>query len=342
MRILIVDDCEMARNFAAFPLREAGHEVVEAGSGEEALGIIESQGIRLIITDWMMPGMSGPDLCRRIRSLSSSYAYLILVTAREGVAATVEGLEAGADDFIVKPYDSRELLARVRTGQRVLALETRDLMIFALARLAESRDPETSAHLERVQAFSTQLSITLRDVGSFPEAIDDAFIQEIRLTSPLHDIGKIGVPDCVLLKAGRLDDNEFELMKTHTDIGARCLESVLEKNPDARFLAVARDIAAYHHERYDGMGYPRGLVGEKIPLAARIVAVADIYDALTSKRVYKDAFTHEVARSIIVAGRGSQFDPKVIDAFRLCERRFIEISHDMLDRDERRSQPEAA
>lgn len=119
-----------------------------------------------------------------------------------------------------------------------------------------------------VQAYSTQLAITLRDVGSFEDDIDDAFIQEIRLTSPLHDIGKIGIPDCVLLKAGRLDDNEFELMKTHTTIGARCLESVLVQNPDAHFLSVARDIAHHHHERFDGMGYPSGLMGDKIPLAA--------------------------------------------------------------------------
>ena len=154
--------------------------------------------------------------------------------------------------------------------------------------------------------------------GDYPELI--------YLTSPLHDIGKVGIPDCVLLKPGRLDDSEFAVMKTHAYLGGQTLLVALEHFPDAAYLQMARDIAMYHHERYDGKGYPMGLAGENIPLCARIVGVADVYDALVSRRVYKQAFSHEIARSLIVEGRGTQFDPKVVDAFMANEKDFESIA----------------
>jgi putative two-component system response regulator len=204
----------------------------------------------------------------------------------------------------------------------MLSLETRDVAIFAMAKLAESRDPETGAHLERVQRYARALTQQLRRAGRFAGQIDDEFIRLIYLTSPLHDIGKVGIPDCVLLKPGRLSDHEFEMMKAHTTLGGQTLEAALRKFPNVKFLQMARDIAMTHHERVDGKGYPAGLAGDSIPLAGRIVAVADVYDALTSKRVYKDAFGHEVAKSIIVADAGTHFDPLVVDAFVAAEAEF--------------------
>jgi putative two-component system response regulator len=161
--------------------------------------------------------------------------------------------------------------------------------------------------------------------------IDDEFVHLVYQTSPLHDIGKVGIPDSILLKPGRYSDDEFELMKAHTTIGAETLDAALAQNPKARFLQVAREIAAAHHERYDGRGYPLGLSGEEIPLSARIVAVADVYDALTSKRVYKDAFAHHVARNIILKDSGTHFDPDVVDAFLAVEAQFVDIRNALFE-----------
>ena len=160
-----------------------------------------------------------------------------------------------------------------------------------------------------------------------PAEINMLFIENIFLSSPLHDIGKIGIPDYVLLKMDRLDDREFEIMKTHTTIGYTTLNAAAQSDGRAEYLVMSADIALYHHERYDGKGYPSGLKGEKIPLCARIVALADVYDALVSKRVYKTAFPHEVARSIIIGEKGMHFDPMIIDAFIESENHFIEVHH---------------
>jgi putative two-component system response regulator len=234
-------------------------------------------------------------------------------------------MSAGADDFVAKPYHAAELVARLRAGERVLALETREMAIFALAKLVESRDEDTGNHLERVQHYSRALAQELAKKPAFQGAIDAEFIRLIHLTSPLHDIGKVGIPDSILLAPGRLNDAEFAIMKTHTTLGAKTLDVALRRYPGARFLQFARDIAASHHERYDGTGYPLGLAGEEIPLCARTVALADVYDALTSKRVYKPALDHVVARSIVVKGSGSQFDPAIVQAFLAAEQEFIAI-----------------
>lgn len=295
-------------------------------NGREALDAIHEESYRLVITDWEMPEMDGIELCKAIRAGNfSGYVYIILLTSRDSPQETVEGLSAGADDFIVKPFNPGELIARVRSGERVLSLETREVAIFALAKLAESRDPETGAHLERVRSFARVLTQELSKHEKFRNELDAEFIRLIFLTSPLHDIGKVGIPDGVLLKPGRLSDEEFDIMKTHTVIGATTLSAALSKFPEAKFLRMARDIALTHHERFDGTGYPNGLVGEDIPLCGRIVALADVYDALTSKRVYKEAFMHSLARSIILEESGSHFDPNVVDAFLACEQEFIKI-----------------
>ncbi|MEX0886090.1 MAG: HD domain-containing phosphohydrolase, partial [Phycisphaeraceae bacterium] len=282
----------------------------------------------IVISDWMMPEMNGLELCRWIRANDTGndrYTYLILLTSRSGQEDRMTALSAGVDDFMTKPVDQAELRARMSNAQRLLSLETRDVAIFALAKLAESRDPETGAHLERVRSYCRLLAESLRERGPYREQIDDEFARLIYLTSPLHDIGKVGIPDRVLLKPGRLNDDEFDAMKQHTLIGAATLGALAEKFPSAKFLRMAHEIALSHHERWDGSGYPNGWRGEAIPLAGRIVALADVYDALTCKRVYKAAFTHATARAMIVEESGTHFDTAIVDAFTRMEEAFIDI-----------------
>jgi putative two-component system response regulator len=273
-----------------------------------------------------MPEMNGLDLCRAIRTeLLRGYVYVILLTGRNTPEERVQGICAGADEFVSKPYHNAEMLARVGTAERVLSLETRDVAIFAMARLAESRDPETGAHLERVRSYSRILAQYLGAKDKYRNEITPEYARLIYQTSPLHDIGKVGIPDSVLLKPGRLSDREFEVMKTHATIGAQTLDAALREFPEIKFLQMGRDIAATHHERFDGEGYPARLAGDNIPLCGRIVALADVYDALTSKRVYKAAFSHDIALAIIQAESGAQFDKDIVESFVRNEAKFSEI-----------------
>lgn len=326
MRILVADDDEISRDLIEHALMKAGYEVETAADGQAALDIIRSGRCRLVISDWSMPHLSGVELCRVVRNeVCEGYVYLILLTSHSSPHEIVEGMSAGADDFIGKPFNPSELIVRVRAGERILALETREMAIFALAKLSESRDPETGHHLERVQCYSRLLTQALMKTPKFRDQIDPEYVRLIYQTSPLHDIGKVAIPDAVLRKPGRLTAEEYAVMKQHALAGAQTLEAALERFPEVRFLTVARDIAATHHEKWDGSGYPVGLKGEAIPLCGRIVAVADVYDALTSKRVYKEAFTHETARTIIVGESGKHFDPDVVEAFIRIEAEFVAI-----------------
>ncbi|QDU95113.1 HD-GYP domain-containing protein [Lignipirellula cremea] len=326
MKILLVDDDDIALEILAGALKRSGYDVHTASNGREAFEILKEDNTRLVISDWQMPEMDGIELCQAVRRQDlSRYIYVILLTSHDSPQQKVEGLSAGADDFVTKPFNNAELIARVRAAERVLSLETREMVIFALAKLAESRDTDTGSHLERVQRYSRVLAQKLAEASCYSQVIDAEFVRLVYQTSPLHDIGKVGIPDSILLKPGRLTAQEFEVMKTHTTIGAETLDAALQQYPNTRFLQIARDIAASHHERFDGGGYPRGLRGDAIPLCGRIVAVADVYDALTSRRVYKDAFSHEKARDIIVGDRGSHFDPAIVDAFLQIEDDFITI-----------------
>ena len=332
LRILIVDDDDVSSAVSRRTVEQAGHEVEVASNGRQALEILEREPCRLVITDWLMPEMDGVELCREIRARDFlGYIYVIMLTSRARTKDIVEGLSAGADDFMTKPFDPAELSVRVRSGERILALETRDLTIFALARLAESRDPETGAHLERMRCYSRILASHLAGLPKFRDEVNADYVRMIYLTSPLHDIGKVGIPDSVLLKPARLSDREFEIMKQHTLIGAETLDAALRGHPGTGFLRMGRDIALTHHERWDGTGYPHGRSGEDIPLCGRIASVADVYDALTNKRVYKHAFSHDVGRSIIVQERGTHFDPDVVDAFLATEHEFIRVCEKFAD-----------
>ena len=327
MRILIVDDDEISVDLLTHALTQAGHEVVAARNGEKAASILFSRSFRMVITDWMMPGMNGLELCRLIRSRSfRQYVFIIMLTQRNDTRDIIEGLEAGADEFLQKPIDPTELSLRVKIGERILSAEYHQVAVYALAKLAESRDPETGLHLDRIMEYSKILAVTLSRQRKFAGILSCEEIENIYFTSIFHDIGKVGIPDTILLKPGPLDAAEFEIMKSHTIVGGKTLGQALAQYPEAPFLEIARNIAFWHHERFDGTGYPHGLAGEDIPLCARIVALADVYDALTTKRPYKKAFSHEAAREIILEKRGRHFDPDVVDAFIEADAAFAEVS----------------
>jgi putative two-component system response regulator len=332
MRALIVDDDEFSLELLEDVLHQLGHEVERAADGAQAMEKLRNGGIHLVITDWEMPAMNGLELCRAVREGDfEGYVFIIMLTSRDSGQQKIEGMHAGADAFLTKPLNSEELLVSLKSAERVLGLETRDLAMFALAKLSESRDPETGAHIERVQSYARLLAQYLSTTEQHCDVIDTEFVRLIFQTSPLHDIGKVGIPDSVLLKPGKLTDQEMQIMRTHVTLGAQTLEASLQRFPGVRFLEMARDIAACHHERWDGQGYPAGLVGTQTPLAARIVALADVYDAVTSRRVYREAMSHAQAKTLILRERGAHFDPDMVDAFLQTEAQFIAIKEQFRD-----------
>jgi len=337
MKIVIADDDPIALELLKESLLADGHEVEAAENGRHALEMIQNGKARVLISDWEMPEMNGPELCRRVRAASdlSRYVFIILLTGRTSKSDVIEGLRAGADDFLSKPFDPVELQVRLGVADRITLLETRDLMIFCMAKLAESRDTDTGSHLERVRMYCRLLAEHLMSLAKFqgaPHMVDRDFVKMIYQTSPLHDIGKVGIPDAILLKSDRLTYAEYEVMKSHTLIGAETLGAALREFPNAKFLAMAREIAMSHHEKWDGSGYPQGLAGDDIPLAARVTALADVYDALRSERVYKSALSHEKAKEIIMGGSGRHFDPDIVAAFLANEGRFEAIATALADR----------
>lgn len=326
MQVLVAEDDTVSGLMLQYCLEQYGYDVTVVDNGLDALQLVRTGEFQLVISDWAMPKMSGIELCRQIRQRpTASYTYIILLTTKDGTKNVVEGLAAGADDFITKPFEPEELQVRLRVGERLLNLESRDVTIFALAKLAESRDPETGAHLDRIREYCRVLCEHLVKHGPYVGQVDGDYVRLVYLTSPLHDIGKVGIPDHVLLKPGKLTTEEFGIMMEHTLIGGHTLDAALQNRPDVEYLRMARDIALSHHEKFDGSGYPHRLKGQEIPLCGRIVALADVYDALTTKRIYKEAFPHEEARSIIVEGSGKHFDPAIVDAFLANEDKFMTI-----------------
>lgn len=316
LSVLVIDDDVVTRTMLRHLLVNAGYTVDEAANGREGLGKLAEGRYSVVISDWNMPEMDGVEVCREIRGRDDrGYTYTILLTSNNSYEDRVIGMRAGADDFVCKPFNEQELLQRVAAGERVLRLETKEAIIFALAKLAESRDTETGHHLERVQRYAKLLSLELSNGKKYRDIANLEFAEAVFQTSPLHDIGKVGIPDSVLLHPGKLSSEQFRIMKTHTTIGAECLQGAIQRSPSASYLRMAHDIALCHHEKFDGKGYPLGIKGESIPLAARVVAVADVYDALRSKRIYKPAFPHEKAVKIIRQDSGTHFDPELVDAF---------------------------
>jgi putative two-component system response regulator len=311
-RILVVEDSQVDRFLLVRKLESWGYRVESAADGEEGSSLFCSCAPRIVITDLTMPKKDGFSLIKLIRERELNYTYIIVLSGMEDKESVVRALSMGADDYLTKPFHPEELHSRLQGAQRVMNLESQDMLIFAMAKLAEYRSNETGHHLERVQHFTKILAQDMAKQGY--DALTPPTIEMFYSLSSLHDIGKVAIPDHILHKPGKLTDDEFEIMKQHTVIGGNLLYELYRKKRSVR-LEVARDIVLYHHERFDGRGYPHGLKGEDIPLCARIMAVADVFDALSSERCYKPAFSREKCRCIIEEERGKHFDPVVVDAF---------------------------
>lgn len=347
-KILVVDDDLAMRKLLSVVL-SAQHDVGEAASGEEALETLSVWSPELILLDINMPGMDGYETCRRIKKMQlDNNPQIIMVSGKSEKRELMDAFDAGADDYLIKPVDRTELHSRVDLHFRLRAsyhrthelqcsvnehhqqlkiaadarmrdiLHVQDVAVFTLAKVAESRDNETGQHIVRMREYAQLIALELQANSIWGAQIDSQFLADLYRSAPLHDIGKVGIPDAILLKPGRLTDQEMTIMKQHAVIGADILQQAIEQSRVAGFLVMAEQIARHHHERWDGLGYPAGLKEDAIPLAARIVAVADVYDALTSKRPYKDAFPNDKAKTIIVEGARTQFDTVVVDAFLAC------------------------
>ncbi|HET7867144.1 MAG TPA: two-component system response regulator [Burkholderiaceae bacterium] len=338
--VLIVDD--NPENLTVLgELLQPLYRVRAANTGERALQLAALAPLpSLILLDVMMPVMDGYEVLRRLRgSPLTRDIPVIFVTAMDTSDDEAHGLLLGAVDYITKPLRPAIVLARVHThlelkqardqlSEHNLSLEAevarrmvenqtiQDVSIHALARLAETRDSETGNHLLRTQAYVRTLAQRLRRHPRFEAALSEHAIDVLAKSAPLHDIGKVGIPDQVLRKPGTLTPQEWEVMKTHARLGAEAIEHAeQDAEQPVEFLTIAKQIAHHHHEKWDGSGYPDGLAGDAIPLPARLMALADVFDALISRRVYKDPMTYERARDIIQDWRGSHFDPDVADAF---------------------------
>ncbi len=348
--VLIVDDT--AENLTVLNALLRGlYKVRVATGGAQTLALVERSPPDLILLDIMMPVMDGYEVCRQLKANPATADIpVIFLTARVTEEDEQKGFDLGAVDYITKPISPPIVLARVKAHLQLK--ESRDFLkdhnaylecevqkrirevaliqdttIIAMASLAETRDNETGDHIRRTQNYVSLLARQLQTHPRFRDALSDAVIDLLHKSAPLHDIGKIGIPDRILLKPGKLEADEFEIMKTHAALGLEAIrkaERYLEG--ETNFLSYAREIAGSHHEKWDGSGYPQGLMGEAIPVSARLMAVADVYDALISKRVYKPAFSHEQAVEIIREGRGGHFDPDIVDAFLSVEQRFNDVA----------------
>ena len=338
--LLTVDD--VPENLAVLAELLAPHyQVLAATSADKALRLAQrAPQPDLILLDVMMPGVDGYEAFAALRADPATRRIpVIFLTALGDAQAELRGLELGAVDFITKPIVPPILLARVKNQlelkqardrladqNRWLVAEverrmadnelTQQVAIRALAHLAETRDPETGNHILRTQGYVGELAQRMTRHRHYAIQLDRPYIDLLTRSAPLHDIGKVGIPDAILLKPGPLDAEEWEVMKTHARIGADAIE-LAERDAErpVAFLAIAKEIARWHHERWDGSGYPDGLAGEAIPLSARFMAIADVFDALISRRVYKPPMPVDEARAIIAAGRGTHFDPVVTDTF---------------------------
>ncbi len=323
-KILLVEDDPAQRLILKMALELSGHQVVEAENGAAALSVFErSPDIRLVITDLNMPVMNGFELVEELRKKERRYTYIIVLTTKNRRKSVTEALRAGADDYLNKPISQDELNLRICAGERLLRLESQEELILSMAKLAEYRSQETGYHLERVQHYTRLLALDISE--NHPEQnLSISQAEEIARVSPLHDLGKISVSDSILHKPGRLTAEEFRLMQKHTVSGGSILLELYEKSQDS-YLFVASQVALYHHEKWDGSGYPQGLSRKDIPLSARLVALADVYDAITSNRCYKKSMDHETARAIISDGKGTHFDPMIVDAFFRRENQWLAI-----------------
>ena len=357
--ILVVDDTPDNLSLMSGLLKEL-YKVKVANNGEKAIKVVQGDSPPdLILLDIMMPGLSGYDVCKILKDdVVTRDIPIIFLTAMTGTEDEKKGLELGAVDFITKPVNPPIVLARVATQLQVKAsadflkdkaayLESevikrskelaaiQDVTILVMASLAETRDNDTGNHIRRTQHYVQLLANHLKYHDRFRSFLSDRTIALLFKSAPLHDIGKVGIPDRILLKAGRYEPQEFSIMKTHCKLGRDAIQHAEDRlGLEVDFLKLAKEIAYSHQEKWDGSGYPEGLAGDHIPISARLMAVADVYDALISRRVYKDAMSHEKAVDIITEGSGSHFDPDVVDAFLALTEQFSEVAKRFADSDE--------
>ncbi len=357
-KIVVVDDETLYIDILVDLLKD-DYKTVVAKNGPQALKRILDEPLPdLVLLDVVMPDMDGYEVCRQLKqNPQTRHIPVIFLTVKSEVPDEVRGFELGAVDYITKPMSPPIVRARVKShlslhrAQQQLAnhnelLEkkvqerteelnrTKDVAIFCMATLAETRDMETGKHILRTQNYIRLLAEHLKDHPRFCDYLQrDGTIEMLHKTSPLHDIGKVGVPDRILLKPGKLDADEWEQMKKHAQYGHDALLRAEQELGSTDFLQMAREIAYTHHERWDGSGYPRGLKGDQIPVSGRLMAIADVYDALISKRVYKEAFSHERAVAIVSESAGSHLDPDIVRAFLELQEEFREIANLYRDTD---------
>ncbi len=349
--ILVVDDTP--ENIQVLTTVLGGQYKVKAATrGEKALAMCAADPPPdLVLLDIMMPGMDGYEVCRRLKAEPRTRDIpVIFLTAKTEVADEAKGLDLGAADYIAKPISPPIVTARVKTQlalkasadflrdknayleqevekrtREVMAIQ--DVTILALASLAETRDNDTGNHIRRTQHYVKVLAERLREHPRFAAYLDEHTIAMLFKSAPLHDIGKVGIPDRVLLKPGPLEPAEFEVMKSHTTLGRAALEQAERSlGTQVEFLRLAKEIALSHQEKWDSTGYPEGLAADDIPIGARLMTVADVYDALISRRVYKEGMPHEKAVGVIAAGRATHFDPDIVDAFMEIQEGFRTIA----------------
>ena len=334
------------------------YNVKVATNGAKTLRIARSDNPPdLILLDIVMSGMDGYEVCRQLKcDARTRNIPVIFLTVRAEVEDEKRGLELGAADYITKPISPPIVMARVRTHLDLKAAAdflrdknqflkqevdkrtsevqaVQEVTILALASLAETRDDDTGNHLRRTQLYVRALAHKLKDYPRFREYLTDVTIAMLFKSTPLHDIGKVGIPDRILLKPGKLEPEEFEIMKTHTTIGRNALDQAEQSlGVKVEFLTIAKEIALSHQEKWDGSGYPEGLSGDDIPVSARLVAVADVYDALICRRVYREALPPEKVFKIILEGKGTHFDPDIVDAFVAVQDEFVSIAEQYVDR----------
>jgi len=351
--ILIVDDTPANIDVLAATLQN-DYRIIVAKNGKRALQLAGGEDPPdLILLDIMMPEMDGYETCQRLKaSARTRHIPVIFVTALSDEEDEARGLALGGVDYITKPFSLSLVQARVRNHialkrhrdqleelvqerTRELML-TRDVTIEAMGTLAEYRDPDTGGHIKRTQGYVRLLAKHLQDHPRFADYLDDDTIDLLYKSAPLHDIGKVAISDEILLKPGALTASEFEEMKQHTIFGRDAIIAAESRLGENSFLEIAREIAEFHQEKWDGSGYPHGLAGDDIPIAGRLMALADVYDALISKRAYKPPFPHTKAVELILEGRGTHFDPDVADAFEILQAEFREIALSHVDHEEER------
>jgi putative two-component system response regulator len=333
--ILIVDDNIMTLGQISAQLKDL-YRVSLAKSGVQALAICASERPDLILLDVEMPGLNGFETIEILkRTLALSRIPVIFVTSSSDAETEIRCLASGARDFIVKPTEKSILLHRIELHLRIadyqsnlenMANEITDSIAISLADLIECRDAGTGGHVVRTSKYVELLGQRLLRKGLFVDELSGYGLDMMVRATPLHDIGKIAISDRILLKPGKLNKEEFSVMKRHASIGSEILGRMYERTPTQSHLQYAKVIAASHHERFDGHGYPNGLAGDDIPLCGRIMAVADVYDALVDDRVYRKRLSHNEAFRIIMAGSGSQFDPRIVGIFKTCNDEFAEMA----------------